>query len=289
MVDKVTERQDQYGTVLVMTASETKATHAVPIPSKGTASLKALTEEIVRFALENSAREPCIIQADSERATRQLLRSVQQVRRVLGMKTEIRLTGAGQHASNGQVEREVQTIRRMANCLRWYAEDKARIDIAGNFDIFPWAFKHASFLINRFRALDGSIRTSFELATGHPYRGKLALFGESVMFKRSIRNKGSAGFEKGIWVTKHPWNDNHVVLSTTGAFEARTIRRLSPEESFSGPEIFTAKGLPWSYSAQGILMKHAGQAQRYRQPTIEMEASEPAMDTNIRTSEEKVG
>ena len=36
------------------------------------------------------------------------------------------------------------------------------------------------------------------------------------MFKRSIRNKGSAGFEKGIWVTKHPWNDNHVVLSTTG-------------------------------------------------------------------------
>ena len=278
VVDKVTERQDQYGTVLVTTASETKAIHAVPIPSKGTASLKTLTEEIVRFALENSAREPCIIRADSERATRQLLRSVQQVRSVLGMKTDIRLTGAGQHASNGQVERAAQTIRRMANCLRWYAED-----------IFPSAFKHASFLINRFRVLDGSNRTSFELATGHPCRGKLALFGESVMFKRSIRNKGSAGFEKGIWATEHPWNDNHVVLSTTGAYEARAIRRLSPEESFSGPEIFTAKGLPWSYSAQGILMKHAGQAQRYRQPTIEMEASEPAMDTNIRTSEEKVG
>ena len=161
VVDKVTERQDQHGTVLVMTSSETKAIHAVPVPSKGTASLKTLTEEIVRFALENSAREPCIIQADSERATRQLLRSVQQVRSVLGMKTEIRLTGAGQHASNGQVERAVQTIRRMANCLRWYAEDKARIDIAGNFDIFPWAFKHASF--NRFRVLDGSNRTSFAL------------------------------------------------------------------------------------------------------------------------------
>lgn len=87
-----------------------------------------------------------------------------------------------------------------SNCLRWYAEDKARIDVAGNFDIFPCAFKHASFLINRFRVLDGSNRTSFELATGHPYRGKLALFGESVMFTRSIRNKGSAGFEKGIWV-----------------------------------------------------------------------------------------
>ena len=188
------------------------------------------------------------------------------------MKTETRLTGAGQHAMP-QMDKLREQCKR-SNCLRWYAEDKARIDIAGNFDIFPWVFKHASFLINRLRVLDGSIRTSFELATGHPYRGKLALLGESVMFKRSIRNKGSAGFEKGIWVTKHPWNDNHVVLSTTGAHEARTIRRLSPEESFSGPEIFTAKGLPWSYSAQGIPMKHAGQPQRYRQPTIEMEASE---------------
>ena len=78
----------------------------------------------------------------------------------------------------------------MANCLRWYGKDKARINIGGNFDIFPWAFKHASFLINRFRVIDGANRTSYELATGHPYRGKLALFGESVLFKRAVRNKG---------------------------------------------------------------------------------------------------
>ena len=139
------------------------------------------------------------------------------------MKTEIRLTGAGQHASNGQVERAVQTVRKMANCLRWYAEDKARINIEGDFDIYPWSFKRASFLINRFRVLEGISRTSFELATGHPYRGKLALFGESVLFKRAVKNKGSAVFEKGVWVTKHPWNDNHVLLSTTGAYKSRTI------------------------------------------------------------------
>ena len=38
--DKVVERQDQHGTVLVMTSSETKAIHAVPVPSKGSASLR---------------------------------------------------------------------------------------------------------------------------------------------------------------------------------------------------------------------------------------------------------
>ena len=92
-----------------MASTETKAIHVVPVPSKGTASLKQITEEVVRFALENAGRENCIFQADSERATRQILRSVQQVRKVLGLQTEIRLTGAGQRASNGLVERAVQT------------------------------------------------------------------------------------------------------------------------------------------------------------------------------------
>ena len=52
---------------------------------------------------------------------------------------------------------------------------------------------------------------------------------------------------------------------------------MSTAENFSGVDIFTAKGLPWSYSPQGILMKHAGQAQKYRQPTLEVEASEEEM------------
>ena len=95
----------EFGTCLIVTGSDTKAIHAVPVPSKGTASLKTITEEIIRFScLQNASRDSCIFQADSERATRQILRSVQQVRSMLGLTTEIRLTGAGQHASNGQVD-----------------------------------------------------------------------------------------------------------------------------------------------------------------------------------------
>ena len=67
-VGKVQERQDQYGTVLILTSSETKAVHAVPVPSKGTASrLQTVTEEVTRFALENSAYDQCIFQTDPER------------------------------------------------------------------------------------------------------------------------------------------------------------------------------------------------------------------------------
>ena len=111
--------------------------------------------------------------------------------------------------------------------------------------------------------LDGCKKTSHELATGHAYRGKLALFGESVMFKRIVQYKGSGTFERGVWAGKHPWTDCHIILTENGAFES--------------VDILCAKGLPWSYSPQGILMKHAGQAQKYRRPTLETDASEEDM------------
>ena len=68
-LDKVVERLDQYGAVLVMTPFERKAMHAAPFPTKGTASLKTITGKIVRFAFENAARYACILQADGEWAS----------------------------------------------------------------------------------------------------------------------------------------------------------------------------------------------------------------------------
>ena len=280
--DKVQERQDQFGTCLIMASSETKAIHVVPVQSKGTASLKHITEEVIRFTLENASRDACILQADSERATRQILRAVQQVRKVMCLETEIRLTGPGQHQSNGLAERGVQTVRRLANCLRAFAGDKANIDILGNFHLYPWAFKHAAFLINRFRVLEGTGKTSYELGTGHSYRGKLALFGESVMFKRVVRNKGSDGFIRGIWCGKHVWNDMHIVLTPEGAYEARTIRRLAAEQSFNALEMVIAKGLPWNYSPQGILMKRIVGRQQ-RNPTVEADINPDELEEMSKT------
>ena len=84
-------------------------------------------------------------------------------------------------------------------------------------------------------------------------------------------------FERGIWAGKHPWNDSHVILTPDGAFEARAIRRLAAGENFIATDMVIAKGLPWSYSPQGILMRHAGDAQRTRIPTLEVEAEESEM------------
>ena len=116
---QVAERSDRFGTCLIMTSLETKAIHVVPIPSKGSASLKTVTEEVIRFSLENASRDPCVFQGDSERAMRQVLRTVQQVRTVMGLPCEIRLTGGGQRKSNGQAGRTWSADDSIAGKLSW--------------------------------------------------------------------------------------------------------------------------------------------------------------------------
>ena len=69
---RVQGRQDQFGTCLVAVSTQTKSVMAVPVFSKGSASLKLVTEELVRFSVENAHQDPVTFQADGERSTRQI-------------------------------------------------------------------------------------------------------------------------------------------------------------------------------------------------------------------------
>ena len=256
--------EKQYGTVLYVAESETKAVLAVPVLAKGSISLKQVTEEIVRFTMATSSGQAVVLQADGERSTRQILRAVQHCRAQLGLSTEIRITGVGQHASNGQAERTVQTVRKLANCLRNQAESKASAQIRGSSDLYPWSFRHAAWLVTRYRVINGS--TSFELMTDRKYSGRLVLFGESVMYKDITALKGEPVYKRGVWAGRSTWSDSHIVLTPKGAVEARSIRRLP--QQFHAEDMVAARGLPWNYSTQGILMKHRSTMMR---PAIEIE------------------
>ena len=102
------------------------------------------------------------------------------------------------------------------------------------------------------------------------------------MFKRVVRNKGSDGFIRGIWCGKHIWNDMRAVLTPEGAYEARTIRRLAAEQSFNALEMVIAKGLPWNYSPQGILMKRVIGRQQ-RNPTVEADINPDELEEMSKT------
>ena len=245
------------GTMLVAASSETKAILAIPVLAKGTVSLKMVTEELVRFGLHKSQGGEIIYQADGERSCKQVLKA-QQVRARMNLKTEIRESGKGQHQSNAQAERAVQNIRNLGNCVRKACEEKARHRIAGTSEVYPWSFRHAAWLINRFRVLQPQKMTSYELMYGRKYSGNIRQFGENVLFKTMSPWKGDDVFHRGVWVGKSHWNDNHVTMTPNGVVEARSIRRVA-EQFF---DIHFARGLPWSYTGMGVLMKHGGAKRR---------------------------
>lgn len=150
--------------------------------SKGSVSLRQATEELLRVSLAvTGASQKVIFQADSERSTRQLLRALQHARAQLGLQCATRVTGVGQHASNGQAENCVKTVRRLANTLSSAAEERCGVKIAGSCHAYPWSFRHAAWLITRFRVINGA--TSFEATTGRQYQGKVVPWGEIMLFK----------------------------------------------------------------------------------------------------------
>ena len=259
---------DQFGTMLVAAASETKAVLAIPIAAKGSMSLKMVTEELVRFGLHNSSQDGEIIyQADGERSCKQVLKAVQQTRARMNLKTEIRESGKGQHQSNGQAERAVQNIRNLGNCIRKHCEERARHHVGGTSEVYPWSFRHAAWLINRYRVVKPHQLTSYEMMYGRRYKGNICQFGENVLFKSMTPWKGDDVFHRGVWVGKSHWNDNHILMTANGVVEARSIRRLT--DQFNSFSIHFARGLPWSYTGMGVLMKHGGTKKRPAIPVLD--------------------
>ena len=244
---------------------------ALPILAKGSVNLKMIVEELVRFGLHNSSTEKELTyQADNEKNCKQLLKAIQQVRAQLGLKTEVRTSGVGQHQSNGLAERGIQSVRRLGNCIRKQCEQRSMQHIFGSSEVYPWCFRHAGWLINRFRVVESQKLTSYEMMYGRKYKGAVCMFGESILYKGASPYKGDDIFKRGIWVGKSHWSENHVVLTPQGAVEARSVRRLP--EQFNSFDVHFAKGLPWSYTGLGILMKHGGA--RKRLPISAEEVSE---------------
>ena len=278
--------EKQWGTALYVAESESKAVLCIPVQAKGSLSLRQITEELTRFSMQVCNTQPIVFQSDGERATRQILRAVQHARASIGLTTEIRTTSREQHASNGQAERTVQSVRKLANTLRSFAEEKTGIKITGDMHCYPWSFRHAAWLMVRYRVINGC--TSFEALTDRKYNGKVALWGETVLFKdvTAFRNKGDPVYKKGLWMGKSTWSDSHICLTRSGAVEARSIRRLP--DQFDGQMLVNSKGLPWQYSIQGILMKSRFAARQRQAEAVEDAEGNEMIEQEAKTVGEDV-
>ena len=149
-------------------------------------------------------------------------------------------------------EQCVQNIRDLAATLLEQVKAQSGTEIRTRDEIAGWAYVHASMLQNTFAVRAGT--TSFEKAFGLAYNGKLACFGEVVLFALSQghRKKGRPKFVKGLWLGKSLVNDMHVCGTALGLYLSTTVRRLNPQERWSKHMLKEFQGKPYKFSLSSL-------------------------------------
>jgi hypothetical protein len=88
--------------------------------------------------------------------------------------------------------------------------------------------------------------TSWQRRWGKPYDRAICNFLEAVTFKLSGQgHKGTSSWKTGLWVGKCIESDEHILLTSEGAYKARSIRRKPFQEQTDRELAKVVTGLPW--------------------------------------------
>ena len=145
----------------------------------------------------------------------------------MGLKTTMRTTKIHDSAGNGLVENAIQRIRSLAATLMENLTEKIELRFQSQRPIWSWACRHSAWLINRFQPFHGS--TSYELAHGRSYEGKLCNFGE-ICFAYCKPKQGYKADPKwriGIYLGKTEIQDNWVIGDVNRVYLSRSMRRMA--------------------------------------------------------------
>ena len=98
--------------------------------AKGSSSLKKVSEALTRLSMQVAGATEVVLQGDPEPSIKQVLHAVEACRVKLRLRA-VQLAPAGSHASNGQAEKAVSTVRRNAMTLKCFLERRvsARVSV----------------------------------------------------------------------------------------------------------------------------------------------------------------
>ena len=248
--DEPVDVRDQHGLCLLAAESTTGWIAAIPVLEKGSNSLKRVAEQIVRLTLQVSPGGTVVLQSDTEPSAKQVVNAVSACRSKLGLTTETQWITKGSHASNGRVEKAVDTIRRNALTLKAFLESRIKGSLEGHLHVYSWFARHAAFLYNRY-AVNAKGATAYELLYGRKYKGILVPFGEKVIFHKASRHKGDLQWQCGIYLGVNDRNNAHIIGTGDGTYETRSVRRVPEEQKWDLEVVIGVRGFPWSYLGQG--------------------------------------
>ena len=213
---------------LVCIDSWSRNSVCVPTATKGKDLIEHLAEAVTYMSTQLQYGS-INLKADNETTMTRLKSVIQKQRSSLGLGTVLQDAVSGQKETNGMAERAIQTIRRQALTLLKGTEENAGILIAHTHPIFSWAFRHASWILNRYHRHSGTGMTPYEWISGRPFQGQLAEFGESLMVlvNRTGTKAGKKGdpiWMRGVFLGKSD-NDLYITWHMDGIKTSRSAKR----------------------------------------------------------------
>eukprot|EP00435_Cladocopium_sp_Y103_P069691 s216_g33.t1 len=210
--------------VLVMVDSSTGYLGCVPVQSKD--QYQILVREVLAFT-QILGHSEVTYRCDNEPTIKNLQRMLVQTRLNMGLTTRASTSTAYVHASNSLVENSIGRIRQLAGTLMHHVKRKLNIDFNSTHALWSWAFKHATWLLNRFSVVRG--HTPYELLYGSTFRGRVCEFAEPVFAFITTALKGNSKWHRAIFLTKLDNQDSYLLFDGSKLALSRSVRRIQTD------------------------------------------------------------
>ena len=155
-----------------------------------------------------------------------------------------------EHQSNGTIEVTVREIQKQVRVMKSALEELMKCEVPSRHPILAFLVEHAERLTSRYQVgRDG--RTAYELHAGKPYRRQLVEFGERVYFML-IRPGGARQakldpkWQDGAFIGIRDRSDEMLIMTTSGVYKTRNVRRRPELERWDFEFLMTLKGTPWT-------------------------------------------
>ena len=235
--------------MLVGRERRSRATLSTVVPRKTTGewTAKRLTAWLREIGLEHS---DIIIKSDNEPALVSVVDGLSRARAVVSgsARTVIEHSPVHSSASNGIVERGIQSVQGQVRTMRNAVEAKYGARLEVHHPIWCWLAEYAGHLITRFEVgLDG--KTPYERIKGKRARVQGLEFGEGIWWKRR-REGGPLGkltvmWEDGVFLGVKGSTGEVIVGDTKGVWVTRTVRRKPEDQRWSQKNLDMIVEVPW--------------------------------------------
>jgi hypothetical protein len=237
-------------TMLVVRERRSRMTLATAVPSKSTGQF--VVDRVLAFMKEIGVENLDVIaKSDQEPAVKHLIDEVGKAKAEFGGRWIVEHSPVDSHASNGVVERAIQSVGGQVRVLRSCLEAKWSVKLNSKHAVIPWIMEHAAFLLNRFEVgHDG--RTAQERCKGKPAKVAGVQFGEAVLWRRkpigNALGKLTLLWEDGIFLGTKGRTGEHIIGDKRGVWKTRTLQRKPGSERWLHTNAEFITGVPWKVS-----------------------------------------